>query len=160
MRTWHRCYLKISLKMCIYHSYRQTVWLFLTMIDIILDYKRKFPIAAVQEHIIDNNIHFNNYYKKKQLLECVKSFNATGICSRRMYNCTFNPIELRWARMKGSIRKQTKFPKFSEYYQINKNTRRAIYKCMMQRNLSCCENGKTIPRSGPFRFHNSLWTRF
>lgn len=83
---------------------------------------------TIQQFLIANNIYFEDFYTKKQLLECMKSFEfskeyAVDTIAQKYnhivlrlppYHCIFNPIELIWAQVKGNIRKGNNSPKFSE----------------------------------------------
>lgn len=95
--------------------------------------QKKIPNSSsnketIQEFLYESNIFFENSYTKKQLLECIKSFEFSkeyvvdtiarkhnhDVLRLPPYHCIFNPIELIWAQLKENVRRKNKSPKFSE----------------------------------------------
>lgn len=80
--------------------------------------------AEIQDFMIDNNIYFEETYKKRDLLEVLQAFkiNKEYVCDKLAtenghtvlrlppYYCIFNPIELIWHQVKSNIRRNNTSP--------------------------------------------------
>jgi transposase len=80
--------------------------------------------AEIQNFMIDNNIYFNETYKKRDLLEVLQAFKISKeyVCDKLAtekghvvlrlppYYCVFNPIELIWHQVKANVRRNNTSP--------------------------------------------------
>lgn len=84
--------------------------------------------AELMEFLYEQNLYFEEHYTKKQLLEVLRTeqfskqyvidhlAESQGHIVLRLppYFCIFNPIELIWGQLKNNVRKNNRFPKFTE----------------------------------------------
>lgn len=80
--------------------------------------------AEIQNFMIENDLYFEEIYKKRELLEVLKAFkinkeyecdklaaeNGHTVLRLPPYYCIFNPIELIWHQLKSNIRRNNSSP--------------------------------------------------
>jgi len=80
--------------------------------------------AEIQNFMIENDLYFEETYKKRELLEVLKAFkinkeyecdklaaeNGHTVLRLPPYYCIFNPIELIWHQLKSNIRRNNISP--------------------------------------------------